>query len=55
MMCNELSDRVVPETAELTKDELNALRYIAGFVPFKLTKKFTKSSHPYKDELLLCL
>ncbi len=30
------TDRVVPETAELTKDELNALRYVAGFVPFKL-------------------
>ncbi len=38
---------VVPETAELTKDELNALRYVAGFVPFKLKKKFTKSSNPY--------
>ncbi len=49
------TDRVIPETAELTKDELNALRYVAGFVPFKLKKKFTKSSHPYKDEFLLCL
>ncbi len=47
----ENTDRVVPETAELTKDELNALRY----VQFKLKKKFTKSSHPYKDEFLLCL
>ncbi len=47
--------RVVPETAELTKDELNALRYVTGFVPFKLKKKFTKSSHLYKDEFLLCL
>ncbi len=46
------TDRVVPETAELTKDEHNALRYVAGFVPFKLKKKFTKSSHP---EFLLCL
>ncbi len=28
------TDRVVPETAELTKNELNALRlYVAGFVP----------------------
>ncbi len=33
------TDRVVPKTAELTKDELNALRYVAGFVPFKLKRK----------------
>ncbi len=47
--------RVVPETTELTKNELNALRYVAGFNPFQLKKKLTKSSHPYKDEFLLCL
>ena len=28
--------------APLTKDELNALRYIAGYVPFKLLKKLQK-------------
>ena len=46
---------VVPETTELTKNELNALRYVAGFDQFQLKKKFTKSSHPYKNEFLLCL
>lgn len=43
------------EPTELTVDELNALRYVAGYVPFKLKKKFKKSSHPFKLEYISCL
>lgn len=43
------------EPDELTMDELNTLRYVAGYVPFKLKKRFKKSSHPFKVEFLSCL
>lgn len=31
------------------------MRYVAGYVPFKLKKKFAASSHQYKIEFLSCL
>ena len=39
----------------ITKQELNALRYAAGYIPRALSKKLKKSAHPLKDELQLCL
>lgn len=54
-------ESAVAETGELNSDECNALRYVAGYVagyvPFCLIKKFTKSSnsHPFKSDYLLCL
>lgn len=39
----------------LTFEELNALRYAAGYVPRALRKKLAKSAHPLKDQLILCL
>ena len=39
----------------LTRDEVNALRYAAGYVPRALRQKLHKSAHPLKDELTLCL
>ena len=39
----------------LTTDEMNALRYAAGYVPRALRGKLRKSANPLKDELTLCL
>lgn len=39
----------------LTYEETNALRYAAGYVPRALRKKLSKSTHPLKDDLQLCL
>ena len=39
----------------ITTQELNALRYAAGYIPRALLKKLKKSAHPLKDELQLCL
>ena len=49
--------RVTPrEVSELTFDEHNALRYVAGFVPRCITKKkISKGSHAYKESYLHCL
>ena len=41
--------------AFLTGDEVNALRYAAGYVPMALGRKLRKSAHPLKDKLMLCL
>ena len=39
----------------MTYEERNGLRYAAGYVPRSLKKKLTKSAHPHKKDLLLCL
>ena len=39
----------------LTTEETLGLRYSAGYIPRVLKKKLTKSSHPLKDHLQLCL
>ena len=46
-----------PEPAELTDDDLNALRYAAGYVPWKLRQKFKKApcKHPNWKAFLVCL
>ena len=43
------------EEPPLSYEEMNALRYAAGYVPRHLKKRLTKSAHPMKDELTLCL
>ena len=40
---------------ELSEGEHNALRYIAGYVPFFLIKKLTKGSNTNKDQFIKCL
>lgn len=42
-------------TEELTYEEANALRYVAGYVCFKICKNISSSSHPMKDKILFCL
>ena len=46
-----------PEPAELTDNDLNALRYAAGYVPWKLREKFKKTTckHPNRKAFLVCL
>ncbi len=39
----------------LTYEEINALRYAAGYVPRALRTKLERGSHPLKEELVLCL
>ena len=43
------------EIASLSKEEENALRYAAGFIPRALRKKLERSSHPLKEEFIICL
>ena len=40
---------------ELNDAELNALRYTAGYVPWKLKQKFSQRKDPYCKEYLTCL
>ena len=44
-------------TTALTLDfeENNAIRYCGGYLLRSLKKKISKSAHPLKDSLLLCL
>ncbi len=39
----------------LTYEEANALRYVAGYVCFKVKKNIVASNNPTKNQLLLCL
>lgn len=43
-----------PDEPELTSDEHNALRYVAGYVPHALITKISASSHPYRDLFVRC-
>ena len=44
------------QVKELTSDESNALRYVAGYVPHNLSKKLSKGkNHSYKASFLQCL
>ena len=45
------------EAAELSDNDLNALRYVAGYVPWKLRQKFKKATckHPNRKAFLVCL
>ncbi len=46
---------VPAEVNPLTEEESKALCYTAGFIPHSLLKKLSKSTHPKKEELCLCL
>ena len=39
----------------LTYEEKNAVRYAAGYIPRALRSKLERSSHPLKEELILCM
>ena len=39
----------------LTYEEKNAIYYAAGYIPRALHSKLERSSHPLKEELILCL
>ncbi len=43
------------QSMPLTYEEVNALRYAAGWVPRALKKKLSKSTHPLSKDLKLCL
>ena len=43
------------EESSLTYEEINALRYAAGYVPRAVGKKLRKSKHPLRAELTLCI
>ena len=42
-------------TGPLTHNEINALRYAAGYACRHVRKKVEASSHPLKEEMVLCL
>ncbi len=39
----------------LTSEEIYGLRYAAGYIPRALRKKLPKSTHPLKNDMLLCI
>ena len=41
--------------ASVTHDEANTMRYVAGYMCRHLRKKIEASSHPLKEEMVLCL
>jgi len=51
--CTESSSEVQKLT--ITYEETNALCYAAGYVPRALKKKLSKSTHPLKEDLQLCV
>ena len=51
----EPSEAAKTSRSALTYEEINALRYAAGYVPRILKKKLLKSAHPLKEDLQLCL
>ncbi len=44
-------------TEPFTTDNLNALRYTAGYVPYKLLQKYMRAGclHPSRQSFILCL
>ena len=39
----------------LIREEDNALRYVAGYIPFALRQKLQRSRHPLKEDFIICL
>ena len=39
----------------LTYEETNALRYVDGFIPRMLRKRLSKSTHPLREDIILCI
>ena len=50
----ESSEATATAHSALTYEEINAIRYAAGYVPRALKKKLTKSAH-LKEDLQLCV
>ena len=48
-------EAAVEAAPTISHQEMNTLRYAAGYVPRALRKKLKKSANPCKDQLLLCL
>lgn len=48
-------EAAVKSAPTISHQEMNALRYAAGYVPRALRKKLIKSANPLKRQLLLCL
>ena len=46
---------IIPEDTGFTYEEVNAIRYAAGWVARTLKNRLVKSAHPLKDDLQLCL
>ena len=53
--CSVSQSAGTDQQTSIMTQELNALRYAAGYIPIALLKKLKKSAHPLKDELQLCL
>ena len=53
--CSVSQSAGTDQQTSIMTQELNALRYAAGYIPRALLKKLKKSAHPLKDELQLCL
>ncbi len=51
----DIPEKNATTSAEITYEEANALRYVAGFVCSKVQKKITASKHSHRDRMLLCL
>lgn len=43
------------EISPMTYKDINALRYFAGYIPRMLRKRLRTSTHPLKDDILLCI
>lgn len=51
----EVAAEATVEEPALTEQEKKALRYVAGYIPVSLRRKLERSSHPHKEEFILCL
>ena len=49
------NDRDSERPGPLTVNEVNVLRYVAGYVCRHLRKKIEASSHPLKEDMVLCI
>ena len=56
MTKSEVNEQQI-EVVDLTENDLNAFRYAAGYVPWKLLQKYTKPTctHPNKQDFIVCL
>jgi len=46
---------IEPSFSPLDYEEINALRYTAGYVIRSLTKKMARTAHPLKEDIKICL
>ena len=50
-----LTSRDESTPQQLSYEEVNGLRYLAGYIPKLIRKKLITSTHPLKDDILLCI